>query len=502
MNEPDSISSAFGFLAQAGWPVLVVDARGLVRQANAAALQFFGPGMKVNATLLAAVLPEGGAVAAEALLAAGACPMPAPRTVKFRSKEGLPVPFVVGINSAGGAGDPAYLLQLFQAPVAAPAPKGASVEASVAHKQKLDCALQLARTVAMDFNNVLTAILGYTSLMLAKMEADSPWRNTLLEIEKAAEKAAEISHQLGAFTQAEKAQASQAPANLNSVLHHVVELFQQAAGARVQWTLELEERLYGARFDEAKVQQAFIKILENALEATGPQGRLKVYSRNLDAAEPHRDGMVQLEAGCYVVVDMVDDGPGIAPEVLPRVFEPFFTTKPGHRGLGLTWVYGIITNLRGGVTISSQPHQGACVRVYLPADRRVVKERRRGSGDLGGSQTILMVDDEETLLSLGQAILSAYGYRVLTANNGPEALEVLAAQREHIDLVITDLVMPQMSGRELIEKIKALAPHMPVLCASGYVPPRAETQQEGYLPKPFTAQDLLWRVKQMLEEGK
>jgi CheY-like chemotaxis protein len=183
------------------------------------------------------------------------------------------------------------------------------------------------------------------------------------------------------------------------------------------------------------------------------------------------------------------------------VFEPFFTTKASHRGLGLTWVYGIITNHRGGVTVSSQPRQGACVRVYLPAERRVIKELGAGADELGGNQTILMVDDEESLLVLGQAILSSYGYRVLTANNGATALDLLAAHRDEIRLVITDLVMPQMSGRELIDKIKAVAPRLPVLCASGYVHPRRE-HQDSYLPKPFTAQELLWRVKQMLEESK
>lgn len=501
MTEPDVNTDAFALLSQAAWPVLLVDNGGLVRRANPAATRFFGPEVSNGATALSSLLADGNESAASRLLVDAVRPTPVGQTLKFRSTEGLLVPFLAQVSPWGAGNETRFVMQLLNPGSASGGAKEPSVDASLAHKQKLDCALQLARTVTMDFNNALTTILGYTSLVLAKTEPEHPWRNSLVEIEKAAEKAAEISHQLGSFTLGEKGQGGQTPANLNTVVRRVIDLFRQAAGARIEWTIELEERLYSARFDETKVQQAFIKIVENALEAAGQHGHISVYSRNLDTAEPFRDGMVQLEPGCYVVVDILDDGPGIAPEVLSRVFEPFFTTKPGHRGLGLTWVYGIITNHRGGVNVSSQPRQGACVRIYLPADRRVVKERPGGAAELGGSQTILMVDDEESLLVLGQAILSTYGYRVLTASNGPAALELLALHRGQINLVITDLVMPQMSGRELMEMIRALDPELPVLCASGYVRPRVE-QQECYLAKPFTAQELLWRVKQMLEDTK
>src|SRR5207244_2681826 len=136
-----------------------------------------------------------------------------------------------------------------------------------------------------------------------------------------------------------------------------------------------------------------------------------------------------------------------------RIFEPFFTTKRGgnHRGLGLAWVYGIVTNHGGGVAVSSQPGMGTSVRVYLPADKKQVKEKGVGADDLSGTQTILMVDDEDLLLTMGQTILSAYGYQVVTANSGQKALEVLRQNKTPVDVVITDLVMPTMSGRELIE---------------------------------------------------
>lgn len=501
MTEPRSNADSVSPLEQAPWPVLQVDSRGVIRRANRAAVQYFGPEIEKGSAALKSLFPDANAAAAEALLAAMAQSTPVVHCLKLRSKEGLAAPFSARLCSWDQGREKVWLVQLLSESPAARPPREPSADTSLIHKQKLDCALQLARTVATDFNNALTTILGYTSLVLAKTGTENPWRQAMMEIEKAAERAAEIAHQLGSFTHSEKSQPERAPANLNAVLRRVVDLFRQPAKSKTDWTLELEERLYAARFDEAKVQQAFIKLVENALEACGQNGRIHIYSRNVEHAEPFQDGSVQLEAGCYVAVDITDDGPGIPNDVLPRVFEPFFTTKAGHRGLGLTWVYGVITNHRGGVTITSQPRQGTTVRVYLPADRRVVKERHAGPAEPRGHQTILMVDDEESLLGLGQAILSAYGYQVLTANSGPKALELLAAKHGGIDLVITDLVMPQMSGRELLEQIRALAPDLPVLCASGYVHPQSN-HQENYLAKPFTAQELVWRVQQMLEDSK
>src|ERR1035441_3937041 len=155
------------------------------------------------------------------------------------------------------------------------------------------------------------------------------------------------------------------------------------------------------------MQQAFMKIIENSVQALGERGRITVQTRNIELAQPTQDRNVQLAAGAYVCVEITDNGSGIEPEVLSRVFEPFFTTKRGanHRGLGLAWVYGIVTNHGGGVAISSQPGTGTSVRVYLPAEKRLVRDQGITSDDLNGSQTILMVDDEDLLLTMGKTIL-------------------------------------------------------------------------------------------------
>jgi len=250
------------------------------------------------------------------------------------------------------------------------------------------------------------------------------------------------------------------------------------------------------------MQQALMKIIENALQALRERGRVNVQTRNIELAEPTQDRNAHLAAGTYVCVEIIDNGCGIEPEVLPRLFEPFFTTKRGgnHRGLGLAWVYGIVTNHGGGVAISSQPGTGTSVRVYLPAEKQIVRDHGLASDDLSGSQTILMVDDEDLLLTMGKTILSAYGYRVLTANGGQKALDILAQKDTSVDLVITDLVMPAMSGRELVEHIRRLWPATCIICTSGYVWPAGQETDGAYLQKPFTSQELLFKVKQALKQ--
>ncbi|PWU18221.1 MAG: hypothetical protein C5B50_09685 [Verrucomicrobia bacterium] len=383
--------------------------------------------------------------------------------------------------------------------------KGQASESSAALKQKLDCALQLARTVALDFNNALTSILGHTSLVLSKMEPNHPWRASLLEVEKSAAKAAEIANDLGTFSRQEKEARPQSAGNLNTLLQRTADFFQKSPGDQpITWNLQLDRKLFSAKFDEAKMQQAFVKILENSLQAMGPKGgRVTITSRNFELTEPTQDRNVKLAAGAYVCAELNDTGCGIEAEVLPRIFEPFFTTKrgPNHRGLGLAWVYGIVTNHGGGVAVSSQPGAGTSVRVYLPAEKKLVGDHALApNADLNGTQTILMVDDEDLLLTMGQTILSAYGYKVLIANSGQKALSIMAQKEKEagVDLVVTDLVMPSMSGRELVEQIRARAPATRILCTSGYVRPAGQEDDTTYLQKPFTSQELLLKVKKAL----
>ena len=498
-------------LENAGWPAFVVEAGGVLRHANAAAVEFFGPKLEGDGLMLSALWVDEGE-GADHFIARWDRSAHSMLPIKFRGKGGVATTFSTYVCSAraGLNGQKRYVFQLFkvQAPLIAPVPtappeaatnaKTPAMEA-LAHKQKLDCAMQLARTVALDFNNALTGVLGHTSLVLGRIEWDHPCRASLLEVEKSAQRAAEITNQLAAFSRQEKETQAHASGNLNSVLRRVVDAFCKDKAPHLTWSLQLEHHMFAVKFDEAKIQQAFMKVVENSVEALGGTGCIGINSRNLDITEPTQGRTAQLQPGSYVCIEFTDDGPGIPPEVLPKVFEPFFSTKQGHRGLGLAWLYGIVTNHRGGVAISSEPGQWTSVRVYLPASRKRVTDSNTGNTELIGNKTVLIVDDEELLLNAGQAILSAFGYRVVTASSGAKAMEVLMKGENVIDLVITDLVMPQMSGRELIEQIQFCMPGLPVICTSGYLRSSDADELQHYLPKPFTSQELLRRVKVALE---
>ena len=375
------------------------------------------------------------------------------------------------------------------------------MEAGLAHKQKLDCALQLARSVALDFNNALTSILGHSSLLLSKMEPDNPSRNSLVEIEKSAAKAAEIANDLAAFSRQEKDLRVQVAGNMNMLLERTVEIFQGSMQSSIVISRQLERKLFTANFDEAKMQQALVKIFENAVESIKGPGKINVQTRNLELTEATQDRTAKLNPGNYVCVEISDTGTGIADDVMPHIFEPFFSTKGArHRGLGLAWVYGIVTNHGGGVAVSSQLEIGTTVRIYLPATRKIVRDAPIAESELGGKETILFVDDEDLLLTMGRMVLSSYGYTVLTANSGQKALELFTHSKKKIDLVITDLVMPNMSGRELSEHILRALPETRIIWSSGYVRSANAQEQERYLQKPFSTQDLLRKVKQVLAQ--
>jgi two-component system cell cycle sensor histidine kinase/response regulator CckA len=495
-------------LELAGWPAFLVDESGTIRKANEAAAQVLGPVLEGTPTLAASIWsPENGLPAEEyvARLERGSPPV---TVLRFKVKGGATQSFHTFICPTHREGEHLFLFQLLPEAVAptpgVPAPSGGppTQEAGAVQRQKLECALQLSRTVALDFNNALTTILGHTSLILAKMELGHAWRSSLLEVEKSAEKAAEIAQDLAEFSRQDKDVRSQAPGNLNSVVRHAVELFQKPGSAHILWTMQLEKRLFTVTFEEAKLQQAFVRILENSVEAVGREGRITVRTLNHSFADPVISPTVQLPAGHYVCVEISDNGHGIPSDILPRIFEPFFSTKntPEHRGLGLAWVYGIVTNHGGIVSVVSPPGQGTIVRVFLPAQEKIVKDQATKVEDLRGTETVLFVDDEEMVLTLGRTVLSAYGYRVVTAANGPQALQVFQQSPGQIDLVVTDLVMPGMSGRELIDCLRRLSPTVPVLSTSGYV--RSAGEEENYLRKPFTSQELLRKIKQVLLQGR
>jgi len=499
-------------LQNAEWPVLLVHKSGRVLRANRAGVRAFGASIEREEAQLEAIWSPHNRDSCQQFL--NLPPPDEPVPLKFHLKSGLPGDYWGQLCATGQ--EDVFLLQLLKGlspgsettrepkPPAEPAAGGAArggLEANLAHKQKLDCALQLARSVALDFNNALTSILGHVSLLLSKTETGNPWRSSLVEIEKSAAKAAEIANDLAAFSRQEKDVRVQVAGNLNMLLERTVEMFQGTMQSSIAISRQLERKLFTANFEEAKMLQALVKIFENAVESIKGNGKINVQTRNLELSEATQDRTARLNPGNYVCVEISDTGSGIPDDVMPHIFEPFFSTKGArHRGLGLAWVYGIVTNHGGGVAVSSQPDIGTTVRLYLPANRKIVRDAPMADSDLTGAQTILFVDDEDLLLTMGQMVLSSYGYTVLTANSGQKALELFTRSKKKVDLVITDLVMPNMSGRELSEHILRASPETRIIWSSGYVRSANEQEQERYLQKPFSAQDLLRKVKQVLAQ--
>src|SRR5881394_753846 len=291
-------------LDNAPWPAFVVDSSCNIRHANEASVNTFGAVMDGEPALLSSIWSQEMDLTPEQFLAKierSSSPM---MQLKFRVKGGETARFNSYVCSLhhdgqkyflfqvmrdasvlGGSGDMVYdsaeaVQRKFESGDTVLRTGAFSFEASAAQRQKLECALQLARTVSLDFNNALTSILGHTSLVLSKVEPNHPWRHSLMAVERAAQKAAEIAQDLAAFSRHEKDAHAQTPGNLNTVLSRAVESFQQPGSPRIIWTFHLEKRLFTANFDEAKMQQAFTKILENSVEAIGPEGRISVRSHN------------------------------------------------------------------------------------------------------------------------------------------------------------------------------------------------------------------------------
>lgn len=517
-------------LETASWPVLVVGPTGEVLQANAFARAVFGGADGLPPKRLVGIWTFENGCSAEQFLRQ----LDSGSTFTFplklqTTKEGL-VGFLVHVSPWQQDGKKEFIFQIHPRPSGAASPKATATTTTPAEtaasqstalaaaavataetksdadataltlQQKLLCALQLTRTVAMDFNNALTSIMGHATHVLGQMPPDHPWRGSVQQIEKAAERATQVSFDLSSFSREEKEAQPDTSGNLGKLVRKLVDQYKGRSPSSVIWRVNLETRLFSAPFSEAKLAQAVEKILDNAIEAVGAEGTVSVSTQNRDHSRVTEDGRVTLQPGTYVCIEINDTGPGIPADVLPQVVDPFFSTKRGHRGLGLAWAYGIITNHGGSLALTSPPGQGTTVRIYLPAHGKTLEEGVLADEDLRGDQTVLIVDDEELLLTMSEMVLTSFGYRVLTATNGRAALDIIERSDSHVDLVVTDLVMPHMDGHQLIQHLQNVAPGLRIICTSGNFRPSNRQLGVTYLQKPFTSQDLLRVVKEAFQK--
>jgi PAS domain S-box-containing protein len=373
--------------------------------------------------------------------------------------------------------------------------------------QKMEAVGQLAGGVAHDFNNLLTAITGYCDLSLRRLEADDPLRRNLEEIKKAGTRAASLTRQLLAFSRKQMLQAK--VLDLNSVVSDMDKMLQRLIGEDVDLVTLLDPTIHPIKADQGQIEQVLMNLAVNARDAMPTGGKLTIETGQAFLDESYTQAHVAVKTGLYVMLAVSDNGIGMDKETERRVFEPFFTTKEVGKGtgLGLSTVYGIVKQTGGNIWVYSEPGKGTTFKVYLPVAEEawLTMDAKPAPVEIPqGRETILLVEDEEMVRNLTCEVLQMCGYQVLTASNGEEACEVGRQYNGHIDLIITDVVMPLMGGRDLVERLAEMRPDAGVLYMSGYtddaiVRHGVLDENMPFLQKPFSPDSLAQKVKEVLD---
>jgi PAS domain S-box-containing protein len=373
--------------------------------------------------------------------------------------------------------------------------------------QKLEAVGRLAGGVAHDFNNLLTIINGYSEVMLATSSRDDPARPALAAIRDAGERAAALTSQLLAFSR--KSIVEPHVLDLNDVVRQSERLLRRLIGEDVVLATALAPELPQVKADPTQVEQIVINLAVNARDAMPRGGRLTIETRDMRLREEDRTAFPDLEAGRYVQLAVSDTGVGMTDEVKSRLFEPFFTTKEASKGtgLGLAMVYGAVKSHRGHISIYSELGIGTTCKILLPATN---EQPRSKSGETravpAGTETVLLVEDEEGVRRIARLALETQGYAVLAAANGTEALRTADGHRGPIHLLVTDVVMPGMSGREVAETLRAHRPGLKTLYVSGYTDDAVVRHgiveaTDAFLQKPFTPLGLARKVRSVLDDA-
>jgi two-component system cell cycle sensor histidine kinase/response regulator CckA len=381
-----------------------------------------------------------------------------------------------------------------------------TLELQLRHAQKMEAVGRLAGGVAHDFNNLLTAIRSYADLMLDDMPAWDPKRGDALEIRNAATRAAGLTAQLLAFSRKQMLQPK--VLDTGAVLLEVKGMLQRLLIEDIHMDMLVPAGLWRVRADRGQLEQVIVNLAVNSRDAMPHGGLLQISAVNDVVLDPIETRDEAIPPGDYVVIRVADSGVGMDAATLARAFEPFFTTKPtgAGTGLGLSTVHGIVHQSGGYVTIESAPQQGTTIAVYLPrVHERVDGDSKGGSvAQRGNAETILIVEDEVSVRSLARRVLEKTGYKVLEASSPTEAMRLAQSNRGAIDLVVSDVVMPEMNGPALVAKVLELCPAARVLFISGYadeeVLGRGIASGMTLLQKPFSAQELVERVGEVLHQ--
>ena len=382
-----------------------------------------------------------------------------------------------------------------------------ALEMQMRHAQKMEAVGRLAGGIAHDFNNLLTVITGYSDLTLLRLDPNDPLRNNLDEVNKACERAAGLTRHLLAFSR--KQVLKPKVLNLNSTISEMNRMMPPLIGEDIELVIELSPDLGQVKADSGQIEQIIANLAVNAKDAMPFGGELAIRTSNIVLDEEIARRYESVQSGPYVLLTVSDTGHGMSPETMRRVFEPFFTTKEVGKGtgLGLSTVYGIVKQSGGYVSVDSEVGRGTTFKIYLPQiDEKVseIETRPTHSALLLGKETVLLVEDDNQVRSIAAMALEMSGYDVLVAANGEEALPLCERYNSKIDLLLTDVVMPRMSGQELSSRLLKLRPDTRVLYMSGYSENAIihhGVMEEGtdFIEKPFSPETLTRKIREVLD---
>ncbi|WP_029349024.1 ATP-binding protein [Bosea sp. 117] len=485
--------------------IATIDRTGRVAQANAMFARLFGGGEAEEGRRMAELVAEASRTALGAALA---------QALEGKA-PGSPVDVVL-------AGEGARSARLFAAPVedgeggdavivyAIETTEQRALEAQFAQSQKMQAVGQLAGGVAHDFNNVLTAIIGYSDLLLANARPTDPSFQDVMQIKQNANRAAGLVRQLLAFSRRQTLRPQ--VLKLGDVMSDLSMLLRRLIGETVKLEVKEGRDLWPVKADLNQLEQVVVNLAVNARDAMPDGGTLTIRTTNVTSAEAARYADAGLPPADHVLIEVEDTGTGIPAEIIDKIFEPFFSTKEVGKGtgLGLSTVYGIVKQTGGTLQVASEPGSGATFRVFLPRYVPDVQEAPAKAAeapakttDLTGRGTLLLVEDEEAVRAFAARALASRGYQVLEAGSGIEALEVMVEHGSEVELVLSDVVMPEMDGPTLLKELRAANPDIKVIFMSGYAEEAfaknlPEGAAFGFLPKPFTLKQLVETVKRTL----
>lgn len=383
------------------------------------------------------------------------------------------------------------------------------LQAQLIQARKMESVGRLAGGVAHDFNNLLGVILGQTEIALDELGEDHPVHGILREIKQAAQRSTDLTRQLLAF--ARRQTIAPRVLDLNQTVDAVLPLLRRLVGDRVELSWTPDEDLWRVKVDPAQIDQILANLCLNARDAVGGKGRIEIQTSNAVLDEAYRDDHPGAVPGEYVLLSVADDGNGIQAEILDKIFEPFFSTKkPGEgTGLGLATVYGIVKQNQGYIEADSKPNRGTRMKVYLPREATVSDVEPTAEvppPPARGEETILIAEDELAILRTATLILERLGYKVMAAASPAQALEWVRERPGEVDLLLTDVVMPEMNGRELAERVHQLDPRIGCLFMSGYtanvIDPEGRLQEDfHFIQKPFSMSSLAGKVREVLDQG-